>query len=110
MRTRNRIFRDDEGDDNPLEMLTNLFDVAMVFAVALMVAIVVSFNFSEIFSGQDFTMVKNPGEDDMEIITRTGTEVKRYTPSDNDNGSGTRGRRVGAAYELESGEIIYIPE
>ena len=47
---------------------------------------------------------------DMEIITREAGEIKRYTPSENQETSGPRGRRVGIAYELESGEIIYVPE
>lgn len=44
----NPILRND-GDDNPMGMLTNLFDIAMVFAVALMVALVSRFSMSEIF-------------------------------------------------------------
>ncbi|MDE5878084.1 MAG: DUF2149 domain-containing protein [Muribaculaceae bacterium] len=104
------LYEDDEGD-NPLGMLTNLFDVAMVFAVALMVALVTHFNMSEIFSKEDFTIVKNPGADNMEIITKEGSEIKKYTPSDSENpASGSKGRRVGTAYQLENGEIIYIPE
>lgn len=111
-RQRNSILCDDADRDNPLGMLTNLFDVAMVFAVALMVAIVAHFNMSEVFSKEDYTIVKNPGTDRMEIITKEGGEVKRYTPSSDsrDASSGKLGRRVGSAYRLENGEIIYIPE
>ncbi len=108
---RNRLLHDESDEDNPLAMLTNLFDVAMVFAVALMVAIVVHFNMSEIFSKEDFTMVKNPGTDQMEIITKEGNKINKYTPSENDSHSAcSKGRRVGSAYQLENGEIIYIPE
>ena len=97
---RNRLLHDESDEDNPLAMLTNLFDVAMVFAVALMVAIVVHFN-----------MVKNPGTDQMEIITKEGNKINKYTPSENDSHSAcSKGRRVGSAYQLENGEIIYIPE
>lgn len=110
-RRRNSILHDRVDDDNPMGMLTNLFDVAMVFAVALMVAIVMHFNMREIFSAEDYTMVKNPGQDNMEIITKKGGKVDRYTPSENNTQrSGDKGRRVGSAYQLESGEIIYIPE
>lgn len=110
-RKRNPILNDDESGDNPLEMLTNLFDVAMVFAVALMVALVAHFNMSEIFSKEDYTIVKNPGEDNMEIIMKEGNKVKKYTPSETEaETSGSKGRRVGSAYQLENGEIIYIPE
>lgn len=101
---------EDSGEDNPLLMLTNLFDVAMVFAVALMVAIAVHFNVSEIFSKEDYTMIKNPGSPEMEIITKEGDEIKRYKASEDDAGPGNKGKRVGTAYQLESGEIIYIPE
>ena len=99
-----------DGDVDPMSTVANLFDVAMVFAVALMVALVARFNMSELFSKEDFTMVKNPGKADMEIITREGNQIKRYTPSENQEPSGQKGRRVGIAYELENGEIIYVPE
>lgn len=57
-------------DDDPISSVANLFDVAMVFAVALMVALVTSFNIAEFFTQEDFTMVKNPGKENMEIITK----------------------------------------
>lgn len=97
-------------DDDPMSNVANLFDVAMVFAVALMVALVTRFNMTEMFSKEDFTIVKNPGKDNMEIITKEGTEINRYTPSDDQSEQGRRGKRVGIAYELENGQIIYVPE
>lgn len=93
-----------------MSVVSNLFDVAMVFAVALMVALVSRYNMTEMFSQEDFTMVKNPGKENMEIITKEGDKINRYTPSDDQSGEGTRGRRVGIAYELDNGEIIYVPE
>lgn len=93
-----------------MQTVANLFDVAMVFAVALMVALVTHFNMSELFSQEDFTMIKNPGKDNMEIITKEGQQIKHYTPSDDQQTSGKRGRKVGIAYQLETGEIIYVPE
>ena len=94
-----------------MSVVSNLFDVAMVFAVALMVALVSRYNMTEMFSREDFTMVKNPGKEDMEIITKKGEKIERYTPSeDQSQRSGTKGRKVGIAYQLESGEIIYVPE
>lgn len=98
-------------DTDPMSVVSNLFDVAMVFAVALMVALVSRYNMTEMFSQEDFTMVKNPGKDNMEIITKEGDKINRYTPSESDdNLSGNRGKRVGTAYELENGDIIYVPE
>lgn len=107
---RRRLLRRDE-DSDPMSVVSNLFDVAMVFAVALMVALVSRYNMTEMLSQEDFTMVKNPGKENMEIITKEGETINRYTPSDNqDSRDGTKGRRVGIAYELENGEIIYVPE
>ena len=100
MRKRNRLLR--QGDDDPMQTVANLFDVAMVFAVALMVALVTHFNMSELFGKEDFTMIKNPGKE--------GQQIKHYTPSDDQKTSGKRGRKVGIAYQLENGEIIYVPE
>lgn len=98
-------------EDDPMSVVSNLFDVAMVFAVALMVALVTRYDMTEMFSQEDFTMVKNPGKDDMEIITKQGQRIDRYTPSeDQSQTSGSKGKRVGTAYQLENGEIIYVPE
>jgi len=108
MAHKRRLLR--EEDNDPMAVLTNLFDVAMVFAVALMVALVTRFNMSEIFSQEDYTVVKNPGTEQMEIITKKGEKIERYTPSDDQSNTGTRGKRVGTAYQLPSGEIIYVPE
>lgn len=109
---RNRKRRLDEREDmDPMSVVGNLFDVAMVFALALMVALVTRYNMTEMFSLEDFTMVKNPGKDNMEIITKEGQKINRYTPSeDQSSQSGTKGKKVGVAYELENGEIIYVPE
>lgn len=99
-----------EEDSDPISVVSNLFDVAMVFAVALMVALVTRYNMTEMLSKEDFTMVKNPGKENMEIITKEGEKINRYTPSENQQQSGIRGKKVGIAYELENGEIIYVPE
>ena len=105
-----RLLNKEDGSD-PMSVVSNLFDVAMVFAVALMVALVSRYNMTEMFSKEDFTMVKNPGKEDMEIITKEGEKINRYTPSENqDPKSGKKGKKVGIAYELENGEIIYVPE
>ena len=94
-----------------MSVVSNLFDIAMVFAVALMVALVTRYDMTEMFSTEDFTMVKNPGQENMEIITKEGNRINKYTPSDeSEDKAGKRGRRVGVAYELENGEIIYVPE
>jgi len=111
MRRNRRISRlKVEEETDPLSVVVNLFDVAMVFAVALMVAMVMNMNMSEVFTKEDFTVVKNPGKDNMEIITKEGGKINKYVPSEDKKSDGKKGKKVGVAYELENGEIIYVPE
>lgn len=108
-RRRRRRFRQDDTD--PQSLVANLFDVAMVFAVALMVALVTKFNMTEIFSQEDYTIVKNPGKENMEIIIKNGEKIEKYTPDGSaDESEGTKGKKIGIAYELPNGQIVYVPE
>lgn len=110
-RPRRKSMLDSDSDEDPLSVIVNMFDVAMVFAVSLMVAMVMHMNMTEIFGKEDFTIVKNPGKDNMEIITKEGKQIKKFTPKEEQNNSSkSKGKRVGVAYELENGEIIYVPE
>ena len=88
--------------------MANLFDIAMIFAVALMVAMTTYFQVSELLTRDDMTMIKNPGKENMEIIIKKGKEITRYKAGQG-VGEG-KGKRVGVAYELENGQIIYVPE
>jgi hypothetical protein len=45
----------------------------------------------------------------MEIITREGGKVSRYVAGEV-QASSRQGERVGTAYRLQSGEIIYVPD
>ncbi|QZE14526.1 DUF2149 domain-containing protein [Halosquirtibacter laminarini] len=108
MRRRQRFNENDDFD--PMATVSNLFDVAMVFALALMVALVGRYNMTEVFSKEDFTMVKNPGKDNMEIITRKGENIERYKGSSQGNDEANKGKRVGSAYQMNDGSIVYIPD
>ena len=55
-------------------------------------------------------MVKNPGKENTEIITKEGQTITKYKPSESQEKSGKKGKKVGIAYEMENGEIIYVPE
>lgn len=105
----------DSDDMDPMGFLINLFDVALVFALALMIALVSNLRLADMLTSKDFTVVKNPGQPNMEIITREGGKVTRYVGQERQaetgaNPSARQGQRVGTAYRLESGEIIYVPD
>ncbi|MDD4566808.1 hypothetical protein L21_0670 [Methanoculleus chikugoensis] len=105
---RRRIILDDD-DEDPLSGVANLFDVAMVFAVALLVMLVVSYNVPELLDDEsDLTVVKNPGQPNMQIIIKEGKTLKVLNMTE--ELAGGQGSRMGTAYRLESGEIIYVPD
>tara|TARA_B100000809_G_scaffold101297_1_gene99854 strand:- start:5378 stop:5707 length:330 start_codon:yes stop_codon:yes gene_type:complete len=105
-----RFLHNGGEDDDPLSGMANLFDLAMVFAVALMVALVTRFQMVEMLSNDDFTMVKNPGKENMEIIQKKGKKIEKYKSDKKSGSSKGQGKKIGTAYQLENGEIIYIPE
>lgn len=110
MSKRRRILN--QADDlDPMNVISNLFDVAMVFSVALMVAMVSYLDVADMLFSDNFTMIKNPGTPEMQIISKEEGKIVRYTADPNSQkGIGNKGKRVGTAYQLENGEIIYLPE
>ncbi len=102
-------------DDDPLASVANLFDVAMVFAVALLLALVTHFQLPEmlqlpeLLSGhQETTILKNPGTANMEIIHRKGKKLEHYRMTKQTLGG--EGEKLGTAYRLKTGEVVYVPE
>jgi len=97
------------SDEDPLGGVANLFDVAMVFAVALILALFNALQVPELLTSPDeVTLVKNPGKADMEIITKKGVQIETYrmTPEDMQG----QGQRLGICYRLANGEVVYVPE
>ena len=97
----------DEPTDSITSGVENLFDVAMVFAVALIVALAAFWQSPLLFENQDFTAVVNPGKPDMELVVKEGKELKRYQAS-TEQGSG-EGELLGRAYRLPDGKVVYVP-
>ena len=100
----------DEDEQSPMTSVANVFDVAMVFSVALLVALVMSYHLPELLSSsEDFTIVKNPGAEDMKIIIKEeGKPIEVLNMTDS-IGGGT-GEALGTAYKLADGRVIYVPE
>ncbi|MEA1907557.1 MAG: DUF2149 domain-containing protein [Euryarchaeota archaeon] len=106
-KARRRIVLDDEED--PLGGVANLFDAAMVFAVALLVALVVSYNVPELLDADaSVTIVKNPGDPNMQVIIKDKETIKVMNMTEQIMGG--QGSKIGTAYRLETGEVIYMPE
>jgi len=97
------------NDENPMSGVANLFDVAMVFAVALLVALVTSYHLPELITpDQDVTIVKNPGEPTMEVIVKSGEKIETLNMSETMIEEDVIGT-VGTIYEMADGGMIYVP-
>ena len=107
-RSRFRQLELEDDHTDPLTGVANLFDLAMVFALALLVAMTSHFNLPELLTEDDLTLVKEPGTEQMEIIVKDGPEITRYRAT-GELGQ-ARGKKVGTAYQLEDGRVIYVPE
>lgn len=103
MRTR---LLDDIEDDDPILSVVNLIDVFLVVIAALLLA--VASNPANPFSAQTMTIIKNPGQPNMEMIVKDGEKLERYQAS-GAIGEG-HGTKAGVAYRMKDGSMVYVPE
>lgn len=101
---------DDElAEDDPMSGVANLFDASVVFIVALIFALFMAFNMLDMFDpNSEVTITKKGANGEMQIITKKGKDVKieKVTPQEAEG----KGVRLGTAYQLENGKVIYVPE
>lgn len=96
--------------EDPLSGVANLFDASIVFAVGLMVALIQAFSLAQFLDpSSEMTIVTtNTQTGEMEIVEKTRTEVKvRRVTSETKAGEGVR---LGVAYQLPDGAVVYVPE
>lgn len=100
-----RLLEEAEADD-PILSVVNLIDVFLVIIAALLLA--VANNPVNAFSQDDYTLIKNPGEANMEVLIKQGETLQHYKAS-GVIGQG-EGAKAGVAYRLKDGSMIYVPE
>jgi hypothetical protein len=94
--------------EDPMATMGNLFDIAILLGVGLLIMALSSYGLSDLLSNADTTLVKNPGKPNMEIITRKGGKITRLKQTGKQTeGPGTP---VGTVYQLQSGEMIWVPD
>lgn len=99
----------DDDSVDPLAGLANLFDVSVVFIVGLMVALFGTYQLRDIMNERnEVTVVKTNAKGEKEIVVKKGKKVESYKVGSG-QGQG-QGKRLGTAYQLEGGEMIYVPE
>jgi hypothetical protein len=87
--------------DDPAAGLLNLFDVWIAFAAALLLA---SISYGQLAAK---TTGKAPVPA-LEAIDKVRQQAVHYRVSEQN--AGGDGERLGVAYRLKNGEVIYVPE
>ncbi len=99
----------DEPEEDPLAGVANLFDVSVVFIVGLMISLFSVYRMGDLMDPDtEVTMVKTNAQGQSEIIIKRGTEIEAYEMT-GETTSGD-GERLGTAYRLANGQIIYVPD
>ena len=92
---------DEVVEDDPGAGLLNLFDVWIAFAVALLLAMIGYFGKTAM--AQDAALQAR-----LEAMQKKGIKIEHYRPTE-DKMTG-EGQRLGTAYRLASGEVVYVPD
>lgn len=96
-------------DDDPMTGVANLFDIGLVFIVGLLMTLFSAYHLQDLFDQtSEMTIMKQHKSGELEIITKKGTKVKAMKVS-RSKASG-RGERLGIAYRLHDGSMVYVPE
>ena len=100
---------DEPVEEDPLSGVANLFDVSIVFIVGLMITLFSVYNMGDLVDAKsEVTMVKTNASGQKEIIVKKGQTITAYKVT-GQTGQGD-GERLGTAYRLANGQIIYVPE
>lgn len=106
-----RRFNDIEAatDNDPLSGIANLFDIGLVFIVALLVMLFSAYHLQDLFDqNSDMTIMKKTADDQLEIITKKGVKIEAVKVSKSKTKG--RGERLGTAYRLKDGTMVYVPQ
>ena len=97
-----------EALEDPISGVANLFDASIVFIVSMMVALFMAYNMMDLLDPtSEVTMMKKNAKGELEIISKQGKEIKVSKVTDQKLSG--RGERLGTAYKLPDGRVVYVP-
>jgi hypothetical protein len=97
------------AEEDPLSGIANLFDVSVVFIVGLMISLFSIYRMADLVDAKsEVTLVKTNAQGEREIVVKKGTTITAYKVSGKTMSG--NGERLGTAYRLDNGQIIYVPE
>ncbi|MEW6386371.1 MAG: DUF2149 domain-containing protein [Thermodesulfobacteriota bacterium] len=109
LRRQRRFEKYEQPLEDPISGVANLFDVSVVYIVSMMIALFMAYNMLDLVNPKsEVTITKKNAAGEMEIITKKGKEIKVKKVTDKRlSGEGVR---LGTAYQLKDGRVVYVPE
>ncbi|MDD2708412.1 MAG: DUF2149 domain-containing protein [Verrucomicrobiae bacterium] len=109
LKRRRRFEKYDQPLEDPIAGVANLFDASVVFIVSMMIALFMAYNMLDLVNpNSEVTMTKKTSDGGVEIITKKGREIKVRKVTDKKLGG--EGTRLGTAYQLTDGRVVYVPD
>jgi len=97
------------GVSDPLSALANLLDLFLVFIVALMVSIFSAYHLEDLLSPESsMTVMTQSSQGEITIITKKAKEIEAVKVTRQE--AEGQGIRLGVAYQLEDGSMVYLPD
>ncbi|SHH81987.1 DUF2149 domain-containing protein [Pollutimonas bauzanensis] len=95
--------------DDPLAGVANLFDASLAFIVAMALALFSVLGSTDMLSADaDWTLARTTPEGELEVVSKHQQEIKVERVSDRKLSG--QGQRLGTAYRLPDGQVVYVPE
>jgi hypothetical protein len=96
-------------EEDPLSGVANLFDVSLAFIVALSMALFSLFGARDLYSERtSWTLTRTGADGHLEVIRKKGRQIEVQKVSERELAG--EGDRLGVAYRLADGRVIYVPE
>lgn len=96
------------GENDPMSYVANLFDLGVVFIVGLIVTLFSAYQLQDLFDEKsEITLLKTKGQE-MQLITKKGKKIDAVKLT-KQKAEG-KGERLGVAYKLEDGTMVYVPD
>lgn len=109
LKRRRRFESGQEALEDPISGVANLFDASVVFIVSMMIALFMAYNMIDLVNpNAEVTITKKGADGQIEVITKKGSEIKAQKVTDKKLSG--QGERLGTAYRLNDGRVIYVPE
>ena len=109
LKKRRHLENDDLEGEDPLTGLTNLFDLGLVFIVGLLLMIFATYHLQDLFTERsEITIMKKMKNGEVEIITKKAHKIKALRVTKKK--AKGEGYRLGVAYRLENGTMVYVPD